>query len=146
MGIGGVYDFQANGLGVGLRAYIPLTKKFAVSPQINYFLPFNEIHELYAGIAIQYKLLPIKKFVLYPLAAAYYNRWVNYSNFEPPQAKLNNVGEEVGLGIMKDKGCVRPFAEQRYNIKWKEYIFHIGVLFSFGDCIGGKHTLCPAYN
>ena len=146
LGVSGIYDFQTNGFGAGLRAYIPINKKIAVSPQVHYFLPFNEIHELYAGVAVQYKLFSFKKFVLYPLAAGYYNRWVNYANFEPPKAKLDNIGEEVGLGIMKEKGCIRPFVEQRYDIKWKEYIFHIGVLFSFGDCIGRRHGLCPAYS
>ncbi len=147
LGVSGVYDFQTNGIGAGVRAYIPLTKKIAVSPQVHYFLPFNNIHELYAGASFQYNLFKIRSFVFYPLAAGYYNRWMNYSKFEGPKAQLNNIGEEVGLGVMTWQGCLRPFAEQRYDIKWKEFIFHIGILISFGDCFGGgqSHKLCPAY-
>lgn len=146
LGVEGAYDFQTNGFGVGIRGYIPLTSRIAVVPQILYFMPFNEIHELYAGASVQYKLFYIKKFVVYPLVAGSYNRWINYTDYTPPKARLDNWAGEVGLGIMKDKGCLRPFAEQRYNAKWKEFTFHIGLYVSFGDCFGNKHSVCPAYS
>ncbi|HEY4800582.1 MAG TPA: hypothetical protein VII99_16000 [Bacteroidia bacterium] len=148
LGVSGIYDFQTNGYGDGVRVWFPVNKKLSFSPQVHYFYPFNQIHELYAGLALQYNLFSIRKFVFYPHAAGYYNRWFNYDKFSGPKAKPNNVAEEVGFGVMKKQGCVRPFAEQRYDFKWKEFIIHAGVLIFFGDCIGGgrKHELCPAYS
>lgn len=147
LGASGVYDFQTNGFGAGVRAYIPITDRLAFSPQVHYFFPFNTIHELLAGATIQYSLFPARRWTLYPLAGVYYNRWVNYSDFTGSVAKPNNIAEEAGLGLMRNKGCVRPFIEQRYNFKWKEFDLQAGLLFFWGDCFfRGAPDRCPAYN
>jgi len=145
LGAGGIYNFQTNGIGAEVRAFVPITERIAVSPQIHYFLPFNTIHELYAGLAVQYSLFPKRNWTVYPLAAVYYNRWINYSNFEGPVVKPNNVSEQIGIGLMKGSGCLRPYIEQRYDFKWKEFNLHLGLLFYFGDCFTRSPDRCPAY-
>lgn len=144
LGLGGIYNFQTNGFGIDTRAYIPLTYRIAVSPQFHYFIPMT-IHEFYAGLAIQYSLFPERKWTIYPLISAYYNNWVNYNNFEGTIAKQNNLAPEVGLGLMKRTGCLRPFLEGRYDTKWKEANIHLGILFSFGGCYSRTIDQCPAY-
>ncbi len=139
------YDFQTNGIGAGLRAYIPVKGQLAISPQVSYFFPFNAITEYYAGMAVQYDLLPKRNWTIYPLVAAYYNRWINYSDYIGSVAKPNNFSEEAGLGMMKGYGCIRPFAEARYDFKWAEFNVQAGLLFFFGDCFGRSVDVCPAY-
>jgi hypothetical protein len=146
LGAGGVYDFQTNGIGVGVRAFIPITQNIAVSPQVHYFFPFNTIHELYGGLAVQYSLFPERNWTIYPLMAAYYNRWLNSSDFTGKVAKPDNIAEEAGIGLMKNSGCIRPFIEGRYDFKWKEFDLHAGLLFYFGDCFSMSPDRCPAYN
>jgi hypothetical protein len=145
LGLSGIYDFQTNGIGFGARAYIPLTERLAVSPQFAYFPPFNAIHEIYAGVSAQFKVLYIRNWHVYALAAGYYNRWLNYTNFDSKIARSNNIAGEFGVGIMKTIACIHPFAELRYDQKWKEAHLQIGFLISFGDCYSAPH-LCPAYS
>lgn len=145
IGASGVYDFQTNGLGLGARAYVPVWRQLAVSPQFNYFFPFNTIHEFYAGAALQYNLFPKRVWSLYPLFAGYYNDWQNASHFTGKNATQNNITEEGGIGIMKGSTCWRPFAEVRYDFKWQEFSLHIGILYSFGDCYRRRVDVCPAY-
>ncbi len=147
IGASGIYDFQTNGFAVGVRGYLPLTNRFAISPQVNYFLPSNIVREFYAGAAFQYTFMKVKKWDVYGLAAVYYNRWQNYSNFEGKLAKLNNIAEEAGIGMMRNKGCLTPFAEGRYNFKWKEAHLQLGILFTFCDCLKQNNTTtnCPAW-
>lgn len=145
LGAGGIYNFQSNGIAAELRAFIPVTERIAVSPQIHYFFPFNDIHEYYAGLALQYSLFPNRIWTIYPLAAAYYNRWQNSDDFTGSVAKPNNISEKVGIGIMKNTGCLRPYVEQRYDFKWKEFNLHLGVLLYFGDCYTWSPDRCPAY-
>lgn len=148
-GIGavGIYNFQTNGAGVGFRAYVPLTRRIAVSPQFSYFFPFNVITEYYAGIALQYSFLSIRNWSAYALGGLYYNRWLNYEGFQGHLAVPNNLGEEAGIGLMNMKGCIRPFVEQRYNLKWKEANLQMGVLFILNDCLKNKRQVnsCPSY-
>lgn len=145
LGASGIYDFQSNSFGAGVRAFIPITGQIAVSPQFNYFFPFNPIHEFYGGLAVQYSLFPDRYWTIYPLAAAYYNRWQNSGDFTGSVAKPNNISEHAGLGLMKNSGCLRPFLEGRYDFKWKEIHLHIGILFYFGDCYTRSTDRCPAY-
>jgi len=144
LGIGGIYNFQTNGIGAELRAYIPIVDKLAVSPQVSIF-PSNVVHEFYAGLSVQYTLFDIRNWHLYALGAAYYNNWYNYTSFDTKIAKQNNFAEDVGAGLMRSFGCLKPYIEGRYDIKWKEARLHIGILISFNDCFAPKQH-CPAYN
>jgi hypothetical protein len=145
LGLSGIYDFQTNGIGIGARAYFPLTERLAVSPQVAYFPSFNTIHELYAGLSAQYTLLFFPNWHVYALGAGYYNLWMNYSDYIGKVAKPNNFAGEAGVGIMKTYGCLKPFAEVRYDAKWVEIHLQLGILISFGDCFFKAPDLCPAY-
>jgi hypothetical protein len=146
IGASAIYDFQSNGIGIGARAYFPLTERFAVSPQVAYFPPFNSIHELYAGASLQFAFLFFQEWHMYLLGSGYYNRWFNARDYSGTAAKPNNFAPEGGLGIMKTYGCLKPFAEGRYDTKWKEFHVQLGILLSFGDCfIPSGRDRCPAY-
>jgi len=146
-GVSGIYNFQTTGIGIGARAEYILTGRIILSPQIAYFLPFNKINELYAGMAINVALMGYGKWYLYALGGGYYDRWINYASFNNDKAKPNNFAMEAGAGIAKGTGCLRPFIEQRYDFKWKEENFRVGIMLYFAEC-RGKTTqgyLCPAY-
>src|ERR1035437_6234751 len=143
IGAEAIYNFQTNGIGAGVRAVVPVNYRIAISPQIFYFFPFNDIHEFYAGGAVQYSVLYFLNWNVYALGGIYYNRWINYTNFEGKIVKPNNMAEEVGIGLSKSESCLKPFIEYRYDIKWKEQSIHLGILYSFGDC--NKPHLCNAY-
>ena len=146
-GISGIYDFQTNGIGVGARMYIPIARidRLALSPQIDYFPPSNIVHELYAGLSVQYTVMYIRNWNLYGLAAGYYNRWLNYQKFDTKIAKQNSFAGEVGGGLMRAIGCFHPFVEVRYDTRWREAHLEVGFLVSFGDCFHHAPDLCPAY-
>jgi hypothetical protein len=142
-GVGLIYDFQTNGIGFGARAYLPLTERLAVSPQFAWFPPFNTIHEYYIGLSGQYKVYQMTSWHFYALAAVYYNNWQNSNDYVGKVAKPNNIAGEGGVGLMRTYGCLKPFFEARYDVKWKEAHIHAGIMISFGDCF--LPHLCPAY-
>lgn len=145
--IGGsvMYNFQSSSAGLGLRGYLALGDFVAIVPKFNYYLPFFAVHEYYLGVDAQLKFNPFDPWHVYVLGNASYHRWMNYENYMPPLAQLNSFVFEGGAGLMKSYGCVRPFVEGNYDIKWKEVNARIGLLFFFQDCGGGGKSVCPAY-
>ena len=70
-GASAIYNFQAEGIGADLRVRIPTpVNNLYVVPEISYYPPFNRYHELYAGGALQYDILRIRRYNLYLLGAA----------------------------------------------------------------------------
>jgi len=61
----------------------------------------------------------------------------------------HKVSEVIEVGSVYNNIDVRPFAEYRYDVKWKECNIRLGVIFFFGDCLDkrNKHhkVYCPAY-
>jgi hypothetical protein len=129
-----IYNFQAAGLGADLRVRIPVVNRMFFVPEVSYFPPFNRYHDLYAGGAFHYEVLTIRNYNLYVLGAAYYNNWINAEDFAPEQKKKNNFDPEAGLGLVKNRGCWRPFIENRYGFKWKEDNLRIGIYYYPGQC------------
>jgi len=148
LGVAAVYNFQTNGLGASLRAEIP-RGQISLVPQIAYYPSFNEITELYAGLSLHLNVVSYGDITLYGIANASYNGWFNYDEFQMKKAKLSNIDAEVGLGLKKGK-CLRPFTELRYNFKWKEANFRIGIMYFFNCDKKGKRkkkaVSCPAYD
>ncbi len=147
----GIYDFQTNGIGIGLRGYFPINAvdRLALSPQVSYFPSFNVVTEFYAGLAAQYTLAYVQNWDLYGLAAGYYDDWINYAKFDSKIARQNSFAGEIGGGIMRSVGCFHPFLEGRYDTRWKEAHIELGFLVTLGGgCFSlGHHgpDLCPAY-
>lgn len=144
LGIGAIYNFQTDGIGAEVRGYFPIRGRLALSPQFLIF-PTNIVHEFYLGLSAQYTLFDIRNWHLYALGAAYYNDWYNYANFDSKVAKQNNFDYQVGGGLMRAIGCLKPYIEARYDGKWKEARLHVGILISFNDCFAPRQN-CPAYN
>ncbi len=149
LGVSGIYNFQTNSFGASFRGQIYLSKYFSVAPQASYFFSFNPIHEWYAGATVQYNFLTLNRFDAFVSGGLFYNNWINYTSFNVESKDAVNLAPEIGGGIAKNIGCVRPFAEYRYDVKWKECNIRLGVIFFFGDCLdkGNKHrkVSCPAY-
>ena len=146
-GFGGsiIYNFQAEGFGADLRAKVPVYRKLFIVPEVSYYPSFNEYHEYYAGAAAHYEIIQLKKFVFYLAAGAYFNNWINADDFAPGRKLQFNFSPQLGGGIVKRNGCLRPFLENRYDFKWKEDNIRIGILIYPGAC-GSKKEKCPKIN
>jgi len=147
-GVGAAYNFQTEGFAPELRAKIPVYRKLFLSPRLSYFPGFNQIHELYAGADLGYHLFQYRKLKPYIFAGAYYNNWINSSEFDSNKAKQNNLAPEAGAGILFHFHCFNPFIEGRYDAKWKEGSVVLGLFLKFGECFKGKGSIvknCPNF-
>jgi hypothetical protein len=144
IGYGGsiIYNFATAGFGADLRVKIPLHNWFSLVPEVSYFPAFNPYHEIYAGMALHYEIFSIGSYNLYLAAGGYYNYWINADDFAPGQKKQNNFAPEAGGGLVRNRGCIRPFIEDRYDFKWKEDNIRIGIYFYPGSC-GNRKEKCP---
>jgi len=150
-GVSGIYNFQSAGIGFGLRAVYHVNDRISITPQYNKFLGFNEYTEFYAGASLQYNFTSTWVWGIYGMVAGSFNKWENSEDFSPDENLKNNIAIEPGVGIVKNNGCTKPFAEVRYNIDWKETNVRVGLLFNifncnFGSSAGKKSSGCPAYN
>ncbi len=145
VGFAGIYNFTAKTYGLDLRAHLILNNRLTIAPQLQYYPAFNKFHDFYAGASVHFNFTPSSIWGLYAIAHASYHDWINYAESTSSKAQQNNWNAEPGLGIIRNYGCVRPFAEARYNIKWNEGNLRVGLTFFFGDCGGGHHEVCPAY-
>jgi hypothetical protein len=135
-GIGGsaIYNFQTKSFGLDLRAEMPLKSihfldGLKIVPQITYFPSFNKITEFYIGSSVHLGVYTINKWAFYTLANISYNGWINYKDSNMSDAKFSNLGLEGGIGVTT-KACLRPFAEIRYNVKWKEANLRVGLIYT----------------
>lgn len=148
-----MYNFQTESFGVGGRVSFFPNSVLSIVPQISYYPGFNKVHEYYAGLSLEYKVIRQPKYHIYAIGHAAYNNWINYSVSAMDGAKQSNWNAEVGGGISTNK-CLRPFLEYRYNFKFLETHLRLGILYIFG-CKGGNGSgykkggknkgLCPAY-
>lgn len=141
------YNFPIKGSGLGVRSHLHFNDSWFISPQFNLYPGWNQIIEFYAGANINYNLTPTNKWGLYLSAGPYYNHWFNFISSSYSGAKLYNFSAELGGGIVKNKGCWRPFIEYRANSKWWESNLRLGLLVYFGSCGKNKRNsqLCPAF-
>lgn len=145
IGYGGelAYNMPIESAAIGLRMHIHFNKNWFISPQVSYFPKLLNTHELFAGMNLNYIINPEHKWGVYPMVGAFYNRFINHDEYANAVAELDNLAPEFGLGVVKNSGCLRPFAEYRANPLWWESNIRIGILFYFGECFQ-KH-ICPAY-
>ena len=154
IGASGIYNWQSEGIGIGVRAHIPLKGRWAVVPQVTYFPPFNIVNEYFFGVNFHYNVLVRQRVTGYVAGGGHINIWANASESPFVKAKTLNVLPEASGGLIFGGGCFRPFVEHRYNPIWKEGSTHIGLLW-FPRCSGGgagaggrgsRVDRCPAYN
>lgn len=147
-GIGGLYNFQTEGIAFDGRAKIPIFKKLFISPRLSYFPSFNNVHELYAGTDLGIDLPAFRNATPYIFAGGYYNDWFNSAEFHNSVAKKNNLVYEAGVGIVLSFKCFYPYAEYRYDAKWKEGSLGVGLMLKFGECFYSKKNQvkkCPGF-
>lgn len=137
-----IYNFETQGLGIDVRARIPVWNNLYAVPEVSWFPPFDNYHELYAGVALQYDVYQLGNYNLYLAGGGYYNLWFNADKFYPGRGTQKNIVPEAGLGLVRNNGCLRPFIESRYDFKWKEYNLRIGIYLYPGSC-GRKREKCP---
>jgi hypothetical protein len=147
-GAGGavIYNFQTNGIGLDIRADIPLKSidfldGISIVPQLAYFPPISKIHEFYIGSSAHLGVYTLNKWKFYVLGNLSYDGWINYENSGKKNAKFSNLGLEGGLGITSKK-CIRPFMEIRYNVKWKEANVRLGLIYTI-KCERRGAVPCP---
>jgi hypothetical protein len=130
-----IYNFQTNSLGLDLRAEFSLKKihfldGIKLVPQLSYFFWFDKVTEFYLGSSVHLGVYTINnKWALYTLVNLSYNGWINYSSSNMENAKFSNLGLEGGIGVTT-KACLRPFAELRYNVKWREANIRVGLIYT----------------
>lgn len=143
-----IYNFQAESFGADVRVRIPVTGKLYAVPEISYYPSFNRYHDLFAGGALQYDLFSVKSYAFYPLAGVYYHNWMNAEEYAPGQHKTHNLSPQAGAGLVRNRGCWRPFIEDRYDFKWKEDNLRIGIYYYPGQCgksgKSRKKEKCPS--
>lgn len=147
VGISGIYNFQTESVGMGVRAKLYPDKRLSFVPQVSYYFSFNKVEEFLIGLGVEYKFFHYKKYSFYALGHGAYNSWFNYANSAKTDAQLNNWNGELGLGITTNK-CLRPFIEYRYNFKFYETHLQLGLLYIFGCKSKRKRAVdeCPAYS
>lgn len=145
IGFGGelAYNLPINEIGLGVRSHIHVNQNWFLSPQLSYYPGFINTHEIYAGLGLNYNFIPDAKWGIYPIVAVLYNRWFNYESFNNNTSQLNNFIPEIGIGSVKNFGCIRPFIEYKINANWWESNLRLGALVYFGSCNNKK--VCPAY-
>ncbi len=144
IGFSALYNMQAEGFGVGARWELRSEKDWQFVPQFSYFLPFNKVHEWTVGIAVQRVLFRQGKWSGYALGHLGYNKWMNPEASAMKNAQSNNWNGELGAGMKWGKR-IKPFIEWRYNIRFQEAHWQLGLLFSVKGG-GPKKEKCAAYN
>lgn len=144
IGVGGsvMYNFQTKGVGAGARVSIFPARKLSIVPQGAYYFGFNKVHEFYAGLGIEYKLLRTNRFNIYAIGHGAYNHWLNAGSSTLEGASPANWNLEAGIGI-STIGWIRPFLEYRYNIRFQETHLQLGLLYIFGR--SKNPSACPAF-
>jgi hypothetical protein len=161
VGASGIYNFQSESYGYGLRLSVFPTNNLSLTPQFSRFPSFNKVDEWTIGLGVEFKIIHFNKFFIYGLGHFGYNSWNNYAESPIKDAVKSNWNTEFGIGI-STKHCLRPFVEWRYNIKFMESPVQIGLLYVF-NCKSGQNQRtarqgggrgvfkskkrgCPAYN
>jgi hypothetical protein len=146
IGYGGsiIYNFHAASLGADLRVKIPVMNKLSFVPQFSYFPAFNDYHEYYGGAALHLEIARIGSYNLYIHGAGFYNRWMNAKDYSPDVGDEINFAYELGGGLVRSYGCVRPFIEDGYDFRWRENSLRIGIYIYPGSCQSKEK--CPAYD
>jgi len=143
IGLSGLYNVQTESFGAGARVILFPDNVVSLTPQVSYYFASNNITEWTVGAALDYKFLYRNKYYAYALVHGGYNRWSNYDESLMKDAQLNNWNLEGGVGITTTR-CLRPFAEYRYNLKFQETHFNVGLILVLG-CRGGRGEDCPVY-
>lgn len=139
LGASVIYTPESFNFGGGGRALIMLDDDVVgLSPQFSYMPGLFSVKEWFAGGALQYNFTPYKKTGIYATLGAYYNQHDQNEKHRDLE-KDWSLSFEPGIGFQRNEGCVRPFAEARYNTKWKEASAHVGFLFMYGDCFPKKY-------
>ena len=127
-----MWNFQTESFGAGVRVPILPNNRLSFVPQFSYYFPFNPVHEYYAGMALEYKIIRRRKIDFYILAHGAYHSWLNFETSPMKDAKKSQLGTgEAGIGIVGTK-CWRPFLEYRYNVRFKETHLRMGIIYVIG--------------
>jgi hypothetical protein len=153
-----LYNYPLSTFGVGLRSVIPIQNRVMVVPQFKYAPAFNQIHELFAGVNLNYLIIaPSQKLgygqsriqpnkpSIYLTAGAAYNRWINYFPSINTRAKKDNILPEVGGGIILGSLTTRVFIEGKYNPLWDESYSELGILFYPAFFKLNRKNACPKF-
>ena len=144
-GVGGavMYNFQSEGFGFGGRANFYPNNDLSFVPQITFYPGFNTVSEYLVGLSIEYKVIKGYNLNYYLLTHGAFNHWLNADESPLEDAQSINWNLEGGVGITTN-GCLRPFLEYRYNIKFQDTHLRFGLLYIFG-CGGRQNTVTGSF-
>jgi hypothetical protein len=143
LGIEVLHNFPLVERGFGARIHYHHHEHWIFSPQLLYVPPLKKIHELNIVAQVSYILNPNSRWVTYATCGTHLNLWFNHAQSPMENAKLTNIGADIGIGIMKNYNCIRPFVEYRHNVRWNEANMRLGFIFLMNDCKPKK--VCESY-
>jgi len=90
IGASGIYNFQTNGLGYGIRVHYQPTTRLAIVPEYSRYPGFNPVFETYLGACFDY-FLTLNSPRIYLIGGLAYNNWINYTDYNNTRSKKNNL-------------------------------------------------------
>lgn len=144
VGASGIYNFQSESFGAGVRGSVFPNKRLSVVPQFSYFFG-PKVKEYTIGLGLEGKFIKREKLIMYAILHGGYNKWISYQESGLKNAQPVNWNFEGGIGITTNT-CLRPFLEYRYNVKFKETHLNLGFLYIFG-CRNNRYVndKCPTF-
>ena len=139
-----IYNLPLSGVGIGIRAHYHLNYHLFVSPQLNLFPGIGGVKELNLNLHASYIINPWDKWGVYLTGGPYINYWMSYASSAKENAKPFNFAAELGGGVLKNSGCLRPFVEWRYNARWSESNVRLG--FNYYPKICRENKKCTTYH
>lgn len=138
LGAAAIFNVQPVNLGLDGRALFLFDDVVGIAVKWNHYPGVFQLKENYYGAHFQYNFFPYTKWGVYLLAGGYYNTWDGlHKRRDASVQKAFPV--EFGIGMQRNNGCVRPFGEVRYDMKWKEISARVGFLFMKGSCFPKKY-------
>jgi len=138
-----IYNLPLSGIGIGARAHYHLNYHLLVSPQLNFFPGIKGVREMNLNLHASYIINPWDKVGIHLTAGPSLNYWMNHEASAKENAKAFNFAAELGAGVLKNSGCIRPFLEWRYNVTWSESNVRVG--FNYYPKICTENKKCTSY-
>jgi hypothetical protein len=152
-GLAPEFNFQTTSIGLEGKGYVgygnfALTPKYTYYPSaiINDTIYDNIVQERFFSLGLQYMINPNNRYHFYGLVEVAFNVWMNHGESTMFNVGPNNVFPQLGVGAMRTYGCVRPYADIKYNYFWKEASARIGILWFPFNCTEPSSNYCPAFN
>lgn len=144
---GGIpYNFTAETPGLNLRGYYNMGEHFCFGPELTFFLPKTEIHDMEEiettiweiNVNAHYIFEVSEHLGIYPIIGLNYTREKEDISYlltgETEEKMVDAVGMNIGGGFHLPLPHFVPFVEYEYVVgDLSEHILTVGIFFSIGE-------------